>query len=89
MSEERFIRLVQENGGFEFYQAFSNDVDHILGGKDGVFWYTIIKKGKVIESYVGKQTADGWEDSYTKGAKTKAMPAGSTIKLIAEKAYLG
>ncbi len=89
MSEERFISLVEENGGFEFYQAFSNDVDHVFGGKDGVFWYTIIKKGKVVESYVGKQTADGWEDSYTKGTKTKTMPAGSTIKLIAEKAYLG
>ena len=26
MFEERFIQLVEENGGFEFYQAYRNDV---------------------------------------------------------------
>ena len=25
MFEERFIQLVEENGGFEFYQAYRND----------------------------------------------------------------
>ena len=47
MPEERFVRLVEECGGFEFYQAYANDVDHILGGKDGVFWYAVMKKGTV------------------------------------------
>ena len=88
MSEDRFIKLVQENNGFEFYQAFQNDVDHVLGGKDNVYWYTILKKGKVVESYIGKLIGDNWEDTYIKGSKTKAMPSGSTIKLIVEKAYL-
>ena len=32
MFEEKFIKLVEENGGFEFYQAYRGDVDHILGG---------------------------------------------------------
>ena len=27
MSEEHFIQLVQDNDGFEFYQAFQNDVE--------------------------------------------------------------
>ena len=31
MSSDRFIRLVEENGEFEFYQAYQKDVDHILG----------------------------------------------------------
>ena len=31
MFEEKFIKLVEENGGFEFYQAYRNDMDHILG----------------------------------------------------------
>ena len=87
MSEERFIKLVQENGGFEFYQAFREDVDHVLGGKGNVYWYSVIKKGKVMESYVGKLQGDAWEDTYTKGSKTKAMPSGSTIRRIAENAY--
>ena len=46
MSSDRFIRLVEENGGFEFYQAYQKDVDHILGGKNNTYWYVIAKKGK-------------------------------------------
>ena len=87
MSKDRFRKLVQENDGFEFYQAFRDDVDHVFGGKDNVCWYSILKKGKVVETYIGKQKGDDWEDTYTKGARTKAMPSGSTISLIAEKAY--
>ncbi len=88
MSAERFIGLVEENDGFEFYQAYQNDVDHVLGGKGNTFWYIVMKKGKVSETYIGKRDGDVWEDTYTKGTKTKSMPAGSTIALIAEKAYL-
>ena len=51
-----------------------------------------MKKGKVAESYIGKLRDGAWEDVYIKGSgaskKTKAMPAGSTIRKIAEKAYL-
>ena len=72
MSSDRFIRLVEENGGFEFYQAYQKDVDHILGGKNNTYWYVIAKD---------------WEDTCTKGTKTKTMPAGSTIGLIEEKAF--
>ncbi len=92
MFEERFIELVEKNGGFEFYQAYRNDVDHVLGGKDGTYWYVIMKKGKVTESWIGKNRGGAWEDVYVKGSgasqKTKTMPAGSTIRMIAEKAYL-
>lgn len=92
MFEERFMKLVEENDGFEYYQAYRDDVDHILGGKDDTYWYVIMKKGKVTEFYIGKYKSGVWEDVYVKGSgagqKTKAMPAGSTIKKIAEKAYL-
>ena len=92
MFEEKFIELVEENGGFEFYQAYRNDVDHILGGKDGTVWYVVMKKGKVTESRIGKLSGGAWEDVCVKGSgankKTKPMPAGSTIKRIAEQAYL-
>lgn len=33
MYEEKFLKLVEENGGFEFCQAYRDDVDHILGGE--------------------------------------------------------
>lgn len=62
MSEERFMKLVEEHGGFEFYQAHRNDVDHILGGKDGTYWYVIMKNGKVAESFIGKRNGGTWED---------------------------
>ena len=38
MFEEKFIQLVQENGGFEYYQAYRGDVDLILGGKGDTYW---------------------------------------------------
>ncbi|MBQ7715763.1 MAG: hypothetical protein IJT70_07840 [Clostridia bacterium] len=86
------MKLVEENDGFEYYQAYRNDIDHVLGGKDGTYWYVIMKRGKVKESYIGKQNGSEWEDICVKGSgaakKTKAMPSGSTIKRIAEKAYL-
>ena len=92
MSEERFIMLVKEHDGFEFYQAYRDDVDHILGGKGDTCWYVIMKKGRVTESYIGKNSGGTWEDICVTGScakkKTKAMPSGSTIKRIAEKAYL-
>ena len=92
MFEEKFIQLVGENGGFEFYQGYRNDVDHVLGGKDGTFWYVIMKKSKVTESWIGKNSGGSWEDKYIEGSgasrKEKAMPAGTTIRMIAEKAYL-
>ncbi len=92
MLEERFIQRVEENGGFEFCQAYRGDVDHVLGGKDGVFWYVVTKKGKVTESCIGKFSGGAWEDVCVRGSgagkKTKAMPAGSTIRRITEKAYL-
>ncbi|MBP5279279.1 MAG: hypothetical protein J6Z03_02245 [Erysipelotrichaceae bacterium] len=90
--EEQFMKLVEENKGFEYYQAYRDDVDHILGGKDDTYWYTILKDGKVRESYIGKYKNGSWEDVHIKGRganqKSKAMPEGSTIKKIAEKAYL-
>ena len=89
--EERFLKLVDENGGFEFCQAYRNDADHVLGGKGDSCWYVILKKGKVAESYIGKYRGGAWEDTRVKGSgaarKTKAMPAGSTLRKIAEKAY--
>ena len=68
MSEERFLKLVEEYQGFEFSQAYRDDVDHILGGKDNTVWYVIMKKGKVKESYTGKLNDGVWEDVCEKGS---------------------
>ena len=67
--EERFVKLVEDNGGFEYYQAYRGDVDLILGGKGNTFWYVVMKKGKVTESYIGKNAGGVWEDVYGFGDK--------------------
>ena len=33
--EERFIKLVEDNGGFEYYQAYRGDVDLIFVDQSG------------------------------------------------------
>ncbi len=91
MSTERFLDLVKDQHGFEFTIGYRDEVDHILGGKDDTVWYVIQKDSKTVEQYIGKQKSGVWEDTYIKGrgasAKTKAMPSGSTLKRIAERAY--
>ena len=92
MSEERFIKLVEENRGFEFLQAYRDDVDYIMGGKGNTYWFAVSKKGKVTETYVGTYQNGVWTDRYEKGTgvkkTTKDMLPGSTIKRIVENAYL-
>ena len=39
--EERFVKLVEDNGGFEYYQAYRGDVDLILGGKVKASGFTV------------------------------------------------
>lgn len=89
--EQRFQKLVADNGGFEFCQAYRDEADLVLGGKDDTFWYAVLKNGKVKETRIGRYSGGVWEDVCVKGSgkakKTKAAPAGSTIKKIAEKAY--
>ena len=92
MSEEKFVRLVNENQGFELVQAYKDDVDLFLGGKDGTFWYVVTKKGKTKESYIAAYAGGAWKDQMIKGngpAKSvKDIAGGTTIRKIAEKAYL-
>ena len=92
MSTEQFISLVEENDGFEFCQAYRDDEDHFIGGKNNTYWYVICKKSKIKESYIATHNNGKWKDTCTKvrgGKKSmKDLPEGSIIKMIAEKAYL-
>ncbi len=88
MSAESFMKLVEKHRGFEFYQACRDDIDHVIGGKGDTFWYTVMKKNKVIESYIGVYRDGTCGDTYKKGSgEPTAMPSGTTIARIAEKAY--
>jgi hypothetical protein len=92
MSAERFKQLVEEQKGFEFIQAYRDDIDYIIGGKGNTYWFAVSKNGKVTEIYIGVFQNGVWTDRYEKGSgvkkTTKDMSSGSTIKRICEQAYL-
>ncbi len=92
MSKERFIALVEENGGFEFVRGFCGDEDRFMGGKGDTFWYIVMKKGKAVETLIGKRAGNVWKDIRVKGSgknkKTEDAAPGATIARIAKEAYL-
>ena len=91
METWRFSELVEKEKGFEFYQAFRDEVDWIIGGKDGTYWFTVLKDQSVKETYIGTLKNGVWEDRKVKGKGKKRtvteMPPGSTIKRIEERAF--
>ena len=91
MENYRFIELVNKENGFEFYQAFADEVDWVIGGKDDTYWFVIMKDQLVKETYIGTIKDGKWNDILVKGKgkkrSEKEMPSGSTIKRIEERAY--
>ena len=91
MKNYRFTELVEKEKGFEFYQAFRDEVDWIIGGKGDTYWFTILKDLSVKEMYIGTLRDGVWSDCRIKGKGKKRsvedMPAGSTIERIEERAY--
>ena len=91
MKTYRFMELVEKEKGFEFYQAFRDEVDWIIGGKGDTYWFAVMQDQSVKETYIGTLKDGVWADCKVKGKgkrKTvKEMPTGSTIKRIEERAY--
>ena len=91
MENYRFLELVKKEKGFEFYQAFRDEVDWVIGGKDDTFWFVVLQDQSVKETYIGTLKDGIWTDQRIKGKgkkrNEKEMPAGSTIKRIEERAY--
>ena len=91
MKDYRFMELVEKEKGFEFYQAFRDEVDWVIGGKDDTYWFTILNDQSVKETYIGKIKDGIWTDRKItgKGKKRniKEMPAESTIRRVEERAY--
>ena len=91
MESYRFMELVEKEKGFEYYQAFRDEVDWIIGGKDGTYWFSVLKDQSVKETYIGTLKDGVWADRKVKGKGKKKtvteMPAESTIKRIEERAF--
>ena len=90
MESYRFMELVEKEKGFEFCLAFRDEVDWVIGGKGGTYWFSVLKDQSVKETYIGKFKDGVWADCKVKGKGKKRtvteMPAGSTIKRIEERA---
>lgn len=91
MENYRFLELVEKENGFEFYQAFRDEVDWIIGGKGSTCWFAVLKDQSVKEICIGTLKAGVWTDRKVKGKGKKKtitdMPAGSTIRRVEERAY--
>ena len=87
----RFAELVKKEKGFEFYQAFRDEIDWIIGGKDDTYWFAVLADQSLKEIFIGTIKDGVWTDRRIKGKgkrkSIKEMPAGSTIKRIEERAY--
>ncbi|MBQ6356107.1 MAG: hypothetical protein IJI52_03305 [Solobacterium sp.] len=91
MADYRFPALVEKEKGFEFYQAFRDDIDWVIGGKDNTYWFVIMRDQSVRETYIGTLKDGVWSDRLIKGKEkkktVKEMPGESTIRRIEERAY--
>ena len=91
MQNDHFMELVKKEKGFEFCQAFRDETDWIIGGKEDTYWFAVLKDQSVREMYIGTLKDGIWTDRMIKGKgkkrTVKEMPAGSTIKRIEERAY--
>ena len=91
MEEYRFLELVEKEQGFEFCQAFREEVDWIMGGKDNTVWFVVLKDQSVQETWIGTLRDGVWTDRRIRGkGKRKTvteLPAGSTVRRAEERAY--
>ena len=92
MNAETFMKLVDDNDGFEFVIGYKDFVDHSIGGKGNKYWYYVDYNGKKAEYYVGTYENGFWSDVFysKKGSSltSKTATSGTAIKKIVEKAYL-
>ena len=91
MDREAFMKLVNENDGFEFIIGYKDDLDYYIGGKGNKYWFQWIK-GKNSEYYIGTYENGVWTDKYYV-AKNRTIVDSSTVEpettinKIVERAY--
>ena len=91
MENYRFLELAEKENGFEFYQAFRDEVDWIIGAKGDTCWFVIMEDQSVKETWIGKLKDGVWTDRRIKGKgkkrTVKELPPGSTITRVEERAF--
>lgn len=92
LNEEKFLKIISDNIGFQVTLGFRDDVDHFLGGRGSKVWYYIQKK-KTADYYVGTLTGGVWEDVHyvlkKKILTSEPAPSGTAIGLILSELSIG
>lgn len=91
MDREAFMKLVNENDGFEFIIGYKDDLDYYIGGKGNKYWYQWIK-GKNSEYYIGTYDNGVWTDKHYVAKNRTIVDSNTiepetTINKIVERAY--
>ena len=91
MESYRFLELAEKEKGFEFCQAFRDEVDWIIGGRGDTCWFAVMQDQSVKETWIGTLKDGVWTDRKIKGKGKKKtvtdLPVGSTLKRVEERAY--
>ena len=82
MENYRFIELVNRENGFEFYQAFRDEVDWVIGGKGDTYWFAVMKDQSVKETFIGTLRDGVWTDRRVKGKGKKKTVEERPAKLV-------
>lgn len=92
MNETDFLKLIEENHGFQVTLGFRDDVDHFIGGIAGKLWY-FVKKKSIEDYYVCTQNGDGMTDVHfmrkKKVLSSEPAPSGKTMELILSELSVG
>ena len=67
MENYRFLELAEKENGFEFYQAFRDEIDWIMGAKGDACWFVVMQDQSVKETYIGTRKDGVWTDRRIKG----------------------
>ena len=81
MKTYRFLELVEKEKGFEFYQAFRDEVDWIIGGKGDTYWFAVMQDQSVKETYIGTLKDGAWADCKVKACCGCAPPLSLCLRL--------
>ena len=49
------MELVKKENGFEFCQAFRDELDRVIGGRENTCWFTVLQDQSVREIYISER----------------------------------
>ena len=91
MDRNAFMKLVNDNDGFEFVIGYRDDLDYYIGGVGNKYWF-LWTKGKDSEYYVGTYENGVWTDKHYIAKNKKIIESNTvepetTINKIVERAF--